>query len=121
MEEYGAEVEKLAFKLVELVAMSLGLRKDRLNGFFDVQTSRVKINYYPPCPDPHLALGTGRHKDGGALTILAQDDVGGLEVKGQTDGEWIFVKPIHDAYIINVGDIIQVNLARHVIDSCFVT
>ncbi|GJY77146.1 DMR6-like oxygenase 2-like protein [Tanacetum coccineum] len=47
-------------------------------------------------------------KDAGAMTILAQDDVGGLEVKRKTDGDWIFVKPTPNAFIINVGDIIQV-------------
>ncbi|KAI3461698.1 hypothetical protein Pfo_018361 [Paulownia fortunei] len=107
-EEHTAEMEKLAFKLLELIALSLGLPKDRLNGFFKDQTSRVRLNYYPPCPAPYLTLGVGRHKDTGVLTILAQDDVGGLEVKRKTDGEWILVKPTPDAYIINVGDIIQV-------------
>lgn len=76
--------------------------------FFKDHTSRMRLNHYPPCPTPDLALGVGRHKDGGALTILAQDDVGGLEVKRKTDGEWILVKPTPDAYIINVGDIVQV-------------
>ncbi|KAK6136845.1 hypothetical protein DH2020_029400 [Rehmannia glutinosa] len=108
-EEHAAEMEKLAFKLLELIALSLGLKKDRLNGFFKDQTSRIRLNYYPPCPVPHLTLGVGRHKDAGVLTILAQDDeVGGLQVKRKTDGEWILVKPTPDAYIINVGDIIQV-------------
>ncbi|KAG8371542.1 hypothetical protein BUALT_Bualt13G0098700 [Buddleja alternifolia] len=88
---------------------SLGLPKDRLNGFFKNQTSRIRLNYYPPCPAPHLTLGVGRHKDTGVLTILAQDnDVAGLEVKRKADGEWILVKPSPNAYIINVGDIIQV-------------
>lgn len=68
----------------------------------------MRLNYYPLCPIHHLALGVGRHKDPGALTVLAQDDVGGLEVKRKADGEWIQVKPTPDAYIINVGDIIQV-------------
>lgn len=113
-EEYGAEMEKLAFKLLELIALSLGLEKDRLNGFFKGQTSFIRLNHYPPCPIPDLALGVGRHKDGGALTILAQDDVGGLQVKRKTDGEWILVKPTPNAYIINVGDIIQVYIVLQV-------
>ncbi|CAK9154322.1 unnamed protein product [Ilex paraguariensis] len=83
-EHYAEEVQKLAYK------------------FF------IRLNHYPACPVPHLALGVGQHKDGVALAILAQDDVGGLEVKRKTDGEWIRVKPTHDAYVINVGDIIQV-------------
>ncbi|KAL3538914.1 hypothetical protein ACH5RR_002280 [Cinchona calisaya] len=107
-EEYAKEVQKLAFKLLELISLSLGLAKNRINGFFKDSTGFIRINHYPPCPSPHLALGVGRHKDAGALTILAQDDVGGLEVKRKSDGEWILVKPIPNAYIINVGDILQV-------------
>nr|XP_016492279.1 PREDICTED: thebaine 6-O-demethylase-like [Nicotiana tabacum] len=71
-------------------------------------TAFMRLNYYPLCPIHHLALGVGRHKDSGTLTVLAQDDVGGLEVKHKTYGEWIQVKPTPDAYIINVGDIVQV-------------
>ncbi|KAJ7967407.1 2-oxoglutarate and Fe(II)-dependent oxygenase superfamily protein [Quillaja saponaria] len=107
-QDYVKEMEKLAYKLVELIALSLDLPAKRFHGFFKDQTSFVRFNHYPPCPYPHLALGVGRHKDSGFLTILAQDDVGGLEVKRKTDGEWIWVKPTPDAYIINVGDIIQV-------------
>ncbi|XP_042494313.1 protein DMR6-LIKE OXYGENASE 1-like [Macadamia integrifolia] len=107
-EEYCRAVERLAFKLLEAISLSLGLPAKRFNEFFKDQTSFVRLNHYPPCPSPELALGVGRHKDAGALTVLSQDDVGGLEVKRKTDGEWIRVKPIPDSYIINVGDIIQV-------------
>ncbi|GJW68732.1 DMR6-like oxygenase 2-like protein [Tanacetum coccineum] len=68
----------------------------------------MRLNHYPPCLFPDLALGVGRHKDALVLTILAQDDVGGPEVKRKSDGEWIFVKPAPNTFIINVGDIIQV-------------
>ncbi|KAF2300042.1 hypothetical protein GH714_007394 [Hevea brasiliensis] len=71
-------------------------------------TTFIRLNHYPPCPVPDLALGVGRHKDAVALTILAQDDVGGLEVKSKSDGEWTWVTPTPNSYIINVGDIIQV-------------
>lgn len=107
-EEYARGVEKLSYKLLELIALSLGLSSKRLNSYFKDQTSTMRLNYYPLCPIRHLALGIGRHKDSFALTVLAQDDVGGLEVKHKTDGEWIQVKPTPDAYIVNVGDIIQV-------------
>ncbi|XVF67642.1 hypothetical protein PTKIN_Ptkin10aG0137800 [Pterospermum kingtungense] len=107
-EEYGKEVEKLSYKLIELIALSLGLPANRFHGFFKAQTSFIRLNHYPPCPAPDLALGLGRHKDAGALTVLAQDDVGGLEVKRKSDGEWVRVKPTPDAFIVNVGDIIQV-------------
>lgn len=109
------EVEKLSYKLLELISMSLNLPANRFEPFFSKdQTSFVRLNHYPPCPAPDLALGVGRHKDAGALTILAQDDVGGLEVKRKTDGEWIFVKPTPNSFIINVGDIIQVSLTSYI-------
>ncbi|CAK9150811.1 unnamed protein product [Ilex paraguariensis] len=107
-EIYAGEVQKLAYKLLELISMSLGLQAKRLNGFFKHQTTYVRLNHYSPCPTPDLVLGVGRHKDSGALTIVAQDDVGGLEVKRKTDGEWFRVKPTPNAYVVNIGDIIQV-------------
>ncbi|CAO2813484.1 unnamed protein product [Amaranthus hypochondriacus] len=107
-EEYTEEMVKLSYKLLELIALSLDAPADCFRGFFDDHASFVRINYYPPCPFPELALGVGPHKDSGAITILAQDDVGGLEVKRKIDGVWILVKPTPDAYIINVGDVIQV-------------
>ncbi|XP_074331604.1 protein DMR6-LIKE OXYGENASE 2-like [Apium graveolens] len=106
-EEYAKEVEKLSFKIMGLIALSLGLSPNRFDEFFKDSTSFIRLNYFPPCPIPDLALGVGRHKDAGALTVLYQDDVGGLEVKRKTDGEWIRVKPIPHAYNINVGDVIQ--------------
>lgn len=109
-QEYAKDVEELAFKLLELIAQSLGLPANRFSGFFkDQTTSFIRLNHYPPCPSPHLALGVGRHKDSGGITILAQDDdVEGLEVRQKSDNEWIRVKPTPGALIINVGDIIQV-------------
>lgn len=109
-EEYAQEMVKLAYKLLELISLSLGLPAERLNGFFKDQTSFTRLNYYPRCPTPDLVLGVGRHKDSGALTILSQDDVGGLEVKRKTDGEWVQVRPTPGAFIINVGDVIQVHI-----------
>jgi len=106
-EEFEKEIEKLTYKLLELISQSLGLPPKRLNGFFKDQTSAMRLNYYPVCPVPHLALGVGRHKDAGPLTVIAQDDVGGLEVKRKSDGEWVRIKPTPDAYVVNIGDVIQ--------------
>lgn len=108
IEEYAKEMEKLAYKLLGLISLSLGLPENRFNAFFEEPINFIRLNHYPPCPIPQLALGVGRHKDTRALTILSQDDVGGLEVKRKTDGEWIRVKPIPDAFTVNIADIIQV-------------
>jgi len=106
-EEYAEAVEKLSFRLLELISRSLGLPSGYFNSKFEEHTSFVRLNHYSPCPMPELALGVGRHKDGGVLTVLAQDEVGGLQVR-RKDGEWIGVKPIPDSFVVNVGDCIQV-------------
>ncbi|KAK4792978.1 hypothetical protein SAY86_023413 [Trapa natans] len=108
-EEYAREVEKLAYRLLELISISLGLPPDRFHGYFnEQQTTFMRLNHYPPCPDPTLALGVGPHKDGGALTVLAQDSVGGLQVRRTSDGKWIPIEPVPGAYIINLGNCMQV-------------
>ncbi|KAJ7967415.1 2-oxoglutarate and Fe(II)-dependent oxygenase superfamily protein [Quillaja saponaria] len=86
-QEYAKDMVNLALKLLELIALSLDLPAKRFVEFLEDHTSFIRLNHYPPCPSPDLALGVGRHKDAGALTILAQDDVGGLEVKRKSDGE----------------------------------
>ncbi|XP_047087742.1 jasmonate-induced oxygenase 2-like [Lolium rigidum] len=111
LEEYAKAMEELALKLLELISQSLGLKPDRLHGFFkgdQTQTTFVRLNHYPPCPSPDLALGVTRHKDAGALTVLHQDDVGGLDVRRRSDGEWVRVSPVPGSLVVNVGDIVQV-------------
>ncbi|KAF1002928.1 hypothetical protein AG4045_012295 [Apium graveolens] len=74
-------------RLMGLIALSLGLREHWFYRYFKDSTSFIRLTHYLRCPFPNLALGIGRHKDGGALTVLYQDEVGGLEVKCKTDGE----------------------------------
>ncbi|KAK8946321.1 Flavonol synthase/flavanone 3-hydroxylase [Platanthera zijinensis] len=62
----------------------------------------MTINYYSPCPQPELALGLQSHSDMGVISLLIQDDVGGLEVL--KDGEWILAKPSSDAIIVILAD-----------------
>jgi len=108
LEGYMEALEELALKLLELLGRSLDLRPGRLRGFFREPTTFFRLNHYPPCPSPELALGVGRHKDPGALTILYQDDVGGLDVRRRSDGEWARVKFVPGSFVINVGDTMQV-------------
>lgn len=107
-EKYYKGVEKLAYKLLELVSLSLNLPAKHLSTFYEDSNSYIRLNHYSPCTSPDLVLGVGHHKDCGGLTVLFQDKVGGLDIKRKTDGEWIRVRPIHNSFIINLGDIIQV-------------
>jgi isopenicillin N synthase-like dioxygenase len=112
-EEYGKAVSALALRLLHMISLSLGLPVERLDDYFQNQGSYLLVNNYPTCPNPKLTLGVGPHKDPNAFTILAQDEVGGLEVKRKSDGSWIPVQPIPEAFIINIGDCMQVLLVTY--------
>ncbi|MFN0253608.1 MAG: 2OG-Fe(II) oxygenase family protein, partial [Kofleriaceae bacterium] len=66
-------------------------------------TLLFRIFHYPPTRGD--AWGVGEHTDYGILTLLLQDDVGGLEVKSR--GEWIAVPPQPGALVCNIGDMLD--------------
>jgi isopenicillin N synthase-like dioxygenase len=69
----------------------------------------LRLNYYPPCPQPELVLGIHPHSDAGGITLLMQDsDIEGLNIK--KEDSWISVKPIPNAFIVNIGDILEVTM-----------
>ncbi|XP_074280206.1 gibberellin 20 oxidase 2-like [Silene latifolia] len=101
-QKYCEEMHKLSLVIMELMAISLGVDRTYYTDFFEDARSIMRMNYYPPCEEPHLVLGTGPHCDPTSLTVLFQDDVGGLEVF--VDDKWQSVEPRADALVINIGD-----------------
>ncbi|KAI8545253.1 hypothetical protein RHMOL_Rhmol07G0026900 [Rhododendron molle] len=65
---------------------------------------------------PNLILGTGPHCDPTSLTILHQDDVGGLQVF--VDGKWHSIPPCSEAFVVNIGDTFMVPLSNDMYKSC---
>ncbi|XVF76827.1 hypothetical protein PTKIN_Ptkin13bG0298100 [Pterospermum kingtungense] len=107
--EYGAEIVKLGGRLLKAMSSGLGLKEDHLQNAFggDNIGACLRVNFYPKCPQPDLTLGLSPHSDPGGMTILLPDhDVAGLQVR--KNGKWITVKPVPDAFIINVGDQIKI-------------
>ncbi|KAH0449177.1 hypothetical protein IEQ34_022977 [Dendrobium chrysotoxum] len=78
-QDYCEAMSKLSLEIMEVLGMSLGVGKAHFRDFFHGNESIMRLNYYPPCQKPELTLGTGPHCDPTSLTILHQDDVGGLQ------------------------------------------
>ncbi|KAK8577194.1 hypothetical protein V6N13_122186 [Hibiscus sabdariffa] len=109
IDEYGKELVKLGGRIMKVLSVNLGLEQDRLQNAFggDNLGACLRINFYPKCPQPDLTLGLSSHSDPGGLTILLPDhQVPGLQVR--RDGRWITVKPAPHAFIVNIGDQVQV-------------
>ncbi|KAK3206553.1 hypothetical protein Dsin_020599 [Dipteronia sinensis] len=67
----------------------------------------MRMKYYPPCPQPELTVGLCPHSDGSSITILLQiSEVEDHQIR--KDGMWIPVKPLPNAFIINIGDILEI-------------
>lgn len=108
---FMAGCERLAFRLLGAISVNLGMPVWHLAaGFRPAHTSFLRLNYYPAEPgaavDERARFGVNHHTDSGALTLLLQDDVPGLEVF--RDGRWHLVEPRRDALVVNIGDIVQV-------------
>jgi isopenicillin N synthase-like dioxygenase len=106
---YLTEMKRLGDLLIELISLSLELPEDYFkNRYTNDPTELFRIFHYPPV-SPELEAqypwGVGEHTDYGLLTILKQDDVGGLEVKVGT--EWIPVPPHPGTLVCNVGDMLD--------------
>ncbi|XP_019150827.1 PREDICTED: flavonol synthase/flavanone 3-hydroxylase-like [Ipomoea nil] len=109
IEEYSDQVVKLCGKLMKILSINLGLHESCLQKAFGGEDigACLRINFYPKCPQPDLTLGLSSHSDPGGLTILLPDQhVAGLQVR--RNDQWITVKPAQHAFIVNIGDQIQV-------------
>ncbi|KAF2319114.1 hypothetical protein GH714_013407 [Hevea brasiliensis] len=109
IDEYGRQVVELCGRLMKVLSINLGLGERRLQDAFGGENigACLRVNFYPKCPQPELTLGLSSHSDPGGMTLLLPDDqVTGLQVRRGND--WITVKPAPHAFIVNIGDQIQV-------------
>ncbi|CAN6247630.1 unnamed protein product [Urochloa humidicola] len=103
--EYAKQVKNLGDRLFELLSEALGLKPSYLTDVECNQGQIILAHYYPPCPQPELAIGTSRHSDSGFLTILLQDEIGGLQILHED--RWVDVTPTPRAFIVNIADLLQ--------------
>jgi isopenicillin N synthase-like dioxygenase len=103
---FYAECRQLAAQVMQAFALALQLPE----GFFDDKhtgkTQTLRFLHYPPNRSVRPGqLGAGAHTDYGTLTLLFQDNAGGLEVQN-TAGQWVPAPPIPDTVVVNTGDLL---------------
>lgn len=106
--DYFRHAHEVAHDLMRGFAISLDLDVDFFLKTSDAPLSRGSYVYYPNQPDElgEDQFGVGPHTDFGVLTVLAQDNVGGLQVQ-TISGEWIEAPPIEGTLIVNVADLLH--------------
>lgn len=105
---YHERMVDLSRKLLKGIALSLDLPANHFEALMRNPISIQRLLHYPP-QTGHIGeniIGIGAHTDYGNLTILAQDDVGGLQVMNR-DGDWVEGTPIRGTFVINIGDLVQ--------------
>jgi isopenicillin N synthase-like dioxygenase len=107
--QYIDEMTELATSLMSLLALSLDLPKDYFKEFSHEPGVLLRMLHYPPQPENPLPneKGCGAHTDFGGLTLLLQDQNGGLQVWDRDAEIWLDALPIEGSFIVNLGDMIS--------------
>jgi isopenicillin N synthase-like dioxygenase len=105
---YYEAVRALSHRLLGVIALSLEMPEDFFAPVLKTPIATQRMLHYPPQPAgaEHNQIGSGAHTDWGLVTILAQDDIGGLEICN-ADGQWVSAPPIADSFVVNIGDLLQ--------------
>lgn len=103
---YMTDVTRAGHAVLRGVALSLGLDAAYFERTYTADpTVLFRVFHYPPARDVDGEWGVGEHTDYGLLTLLAQDDFGGLQVKSR--GGWIEAPPIPGTLVCNIGDMLD--------------
>jgi isopenicillin N synthase-like dioxygenase len=107
-EAYFAEATALGKRLLRVFAVSLDMPADYFLQFCTKPMVQMRLFHYPPQPPvtEEKSFGVAPHSDYGAITLLSQDPIGGLELQ-KRDGEWIGAPFIAGTLVINIGDLFQ--------------
>lgn len=110
MQKYNSEMREVSHGILKVILCSLGLdvRKHYSSPLFDKSQGWLRMNFYHSKidHDHQQQFYSKAHTDIGCLTILYQDDVGGLQIRTK-EGKWINTKPLPGSFVVNIGDCLQ--------------
>ncbi|QDS71926.1 hypothetical protein FKW77_000629 [Venturia effusa] len=104
---YYKAMHALARDILTVIAQTLDLEPAYFREFTQDAVATLRLLHYPPQPpdsDEKLSRGIGAHTDFGSVTLLLQGEVDGLQVYEKSTDEWLDVKPVKGAYVINLGN-----------------
>lgn len=106
--DYYEAIGQCGANLLRAVAASLGIDERFFAARYGKRMQRTQMVYYPPQPPQSDAdqFGVAPHTDYGCITLLWQDDVGGLQVREIASDTWIDAPPIPGSFVVNVGDLL---------------
>jgi len=108
IEQYLEKCIELGTVLFQIFATGLGLDRNYFDDKIDYPIAQLRMLHYPAQEHGAISeenLGIGKHCDYESITILAQGDVGGLQVEN-LQGEWVEAPPIEGAFNINIGEML---------------
>lgn len=107
LSDFFREIGACGQAFLKVVARSLGADPDFFVDRYDKPLQRTQAVYYPPHPTATAGevYGVAPHTDYGCVTLLWQDDVGGLEVQ-ERSGTWLQAPPIPGTLVVNIGDLL---------------
>lgn len=105
MEEHYQLMLELGKMILKGISVALGIEPNYFESRFTHPISVLRFLHYPPFEEKYSdeQLGAGAHTDYGCITLLYQDDSGGLQVRNRA-GKWIDAPPIEGSFVINIGD-----------------
>ena len=113
VDRYSAETAKVTASLLRFMAVDLGVESERLLEAFRGQPQSMRTSYYPACKQVADVLGLSPHTDATLALLLHVNDVQGLQIR--RDGKWHAIDPIDGAFVVSIGDILEVYIIREML------
>lgn len=109
MEDFFEQCKQLHIDVMRAIAVGIGLDRSYFDSFTDKGDNTLRLLHYPPVPSSAFekegTVRAGEHTDYGSITLLFQDDHGGLQVMSP-NGNFVDATPIPDTIVVNAGDLL---------------